>query len=94
MARTKKQSRRSISVKGEIYDKVKKYCEDHNISMSAFVEERIIEYLDHIEKGTPLAHLMGASGAGSDSPDDASADSAPTMSREEIEREVSQYFTF
>ena len=39
------QRRRSISVRGEVYDRVKKYCEARNISMSAFVEERILEHL-------------------------------------------------
>ena len=94
MARTKKQSRRSISVKGEIYEKVKKYCEDHNISMSAFVEERITEYLDHIEKGTPLPHLMGAAQAATETENTPAPEETPSMSKEEIEREVSQYFTF
>ena len=39
------QKRRSISVRGEVYDRVKKYCEDNGISMSAFVEERVLEHL-------------------------------------------------
>jgi hypothetical protein len=43
MART--QTRRSISVRGEVYDRVKKYCELKGISMSAFVEDRILEHL-------------------------------------------------
>lgn len=43
------QRRRSISVRGEVYDRVKKYCDDKGISMSAFVEERILEHLG----GTP-----------------------------------------
>ncbi len=42
----KKQTRRSISVRGDIYERVKKFCDARGISMSAFVEERILEYLD------------------------------------------------
>lgn len=42
---TNQQKRRSISVRGEVYDRVKKYCEENDISMSAFVEERILEHL-------------------------------------------------
>jgi len=41
----KKQTRRSISIRGDIYAQVKKFCDAKGISMSAFVEERIIEYL-------------------------------------------------
>ena len=41
----KKQTRRSISVRGDIYERVKRYCDNRGISMSAFVEERILEYL-------------------------------------------------
>lgn len=42
------QRRRSISVRGEVYDRVKKYCDDRGISMSAFVEERILEHLGEV----------------------------------------------
>lgn len=43
MAKT--QRRRSISVRGEVYDRVKKFCDAKGISMSAFVEDRILEAL-------------------------------------------------
>jgi hypothetical protein len=43
MAKTQK--RRSISVRGEVYDRVKKYCDSKGISMSAYVEDRILEAL-------------------------------------------------
>ncbi|MGM0596057.1 MAG: hypothetical protein ACQES9_03380 [Myxococcota bacterium] len=42
----KKQKRRSISVKGHIYDKVKKYSKEHKISMSAFIEDRIQNFFE------------------------------------------------
>ncbi len=37
----KKQSRRSVSIRGSTYDQIRLYCERNNISMSEFVEERI-----------------------------------------------------
>jgi hypothetical protein len=37
----KKQSRRSVSIRGVTYEQIRKYCERNNVSMSEFVEERI-----------------------------------------------------
>jgi len=37
----KKQTRRSVSIRGSTYDQIRKYCERHSISMSEFVEDRI-----------------------------------------------------
>jgi hypothetical protein len=37
----KKQTRRSVSIKGSTYDTVRAYCEQHGLSMSEFMEERI-----------------------------------------------------
>ena len=37
----KKQSRRSVSIRGSTYDQIRKHCERNNVSMSEFVEERI-----------------------------------------------------
>lgn len=37
----KKQTRRSVSIKGSTYDAVRAYCERHGLSMSEFMEERI-----------------------------------------------------
>jgi hypothetical protein len=44
---TKKQKRRSISVRGDIYDKVHAFCKNQSISMSSFVEDRILRYLEN-----------------------------------------------
>ena len=41
-------SRPTISVKPEVYEKVKKYCEDNRLGISEFVEEAVIEKM--IEK--------------------------------------------
>ena len=37
----KKQTRRSVSIRGSTYEQIRKYCERHDKSMSEFVEERI-----------------------------------------------------
>ena len=37
----KKQTRRSVSIRGTTYDTVRGYCEQHGLSMSEFVEDRI-----------------------------------------------------
>ncbi|MFH2009940.1 MAG: hypothetical protein ABI333_25315 [bacterium] len=53
------QRRRSISVRGEVYDRVKKFCDVKGISMSAFVEDRILEHLG----GGPISSDKGSSKA-------------------------------
>ncbi len=52
----KKQKRRSISVRGDIYDKVHSFCQEENMSMSSFVEERILKYLETSKEpgGSPM----------------------------------------
>jgi hypothetical protein len=37
----KKQTRRSVSIRGSTYDQIRRYCERHEMSMSEFVEEQI-----------------------------------------------------
>jgi hypothetical protein len=41
----KKQTRRSISVSRNTYERLKAFCETNNISMSQFVETRVGDYL-------------------------------------------------
>lgn len=41
----KKQTRRSISVSRDTYERLKSYCETNQISMSQFVERRVGDYL-------------------------------------------------
>ena len=38
---SKKQSRRSVSIRGSTYVQIRKYCERNSLSMSEFVEDRI-----------------------------------------------------
>lgn len=40
----KKQSRRSVSIRGSTYDQIRKYCERNSLSMSEFVEDRIATF--------------------------------------------------
>jgi hypothetical protein len=46
----RKQTRRSISIKTESYDLVKAWCDVYKISMSSFVEERIVDFFDGVER--------------------------------------------
>lgn len=38
---SRKQTRRSVSIRGTTYDRVRAYCESHGLSMSEFVEDRV-----------------------------------------------------
>lgn len=40
----KKQTRRSVSIKGATYEKIRTYCEKHGLSMSEFVEDLITQF--------------------------------------------------
>ena len=40
----KKQSRRSISVRGVTYNQLREYCSRINLSMSDFLEQRVADY--------------------------------------------------
>lgn len=44
----KRQTRRAISVKGLTYQRVKKYCDDTDQSISGFVEKIVKEKLDKL----------------------------------------------
>lgn len=44
----KRQTRRAISVKGLTYQRVKKYCEENDESISGFVEKVVKERLDQL----------------------------------------------
>lgn len=46
----KKQTRRSVSIRGTTYDKVRSYCERHGLSMSEFVEDLIGQFFDNSGK--------------------------------------------
>ena len=48
----KRQTRRSISVKGITYQRLKDYCETEDVSVSGFLERIIAEQLDAV--GAPI----------------------------------------
>lgn len=49
----KKQTRRSVSIRGLTYETVRKYCERHGLSMSEFVEERISTFFGNAQAAAP-----------------------------------------
>ncbi len=53
---SKVQTRRSISVRGELYEQIHQYCEKNGISMSSFVENRISSFLNglRVDEQPPL----------------------------------------
>jgi hypothetical protein len=54
----KRQTRRSISVKGITYMRLKDYCDAHGKSVSGFLEEIIAEKLDGLGGLVPRALLQ------------------------------------
>ena len=41
---SKKQTRRSVSIRGSTYEMIRTYCERRGISMSEFVEEQVASF--------------------------------------------------
>ena len=74
----KRQTRRSISVKGITYQRLKDFCDAHDKSVSGFLEEIIAERLD--AAGVPVPTVLKPRPQRSSAPE-----------QEEI---VSQHFTF
>jgi len=56
----KKQTRRSISVSKGTYERLKAYCETTGTSMSAFVEQRVGDFLGRSER--PVRKPTGIDG--------------------------------
>ncbi len=54
----KRQTRRSISVKGITYQRLKNYCESHEVSISGYLETIIAEHLD--AEGVPVPEKVEA----------------------------------
>ncbi len=46
----KKQTRRSVSLNRNTYERLKAYCETNDLSMSEFVEARIADFLGRSHK--------------------------------------------
>lgn len=75
----KKQTRRSVSIRGATYELIRQYCEQNGLSMSEFVEERIAEF-------------FGQS-TGRKSKSGKKAPSQSRLSPDELQ-EAARYFTF
>jgi hypothetical protein len=74
----KRQTRRSISVKGITYQRLKDYCDAQSLSVSGYLEDIIAEKLD--AAGVPVPTVLKPRPA-----------REPAAEAEEI---VSQHFTF
>lgn len=81
----KKQTRRSISVSRETYERLRAYCETNGISMSQFVERRVGDFLGATSGFSDLAPAPRASSP--DVGDNRGSDS-------ESQRIADQIFTF
>ncbi len=53
---TKRQTRRSISVKGITYQRLKGFCDDEGVSVSGLLEQLIATHLD--ARGVPQEHKL------------------------------------
>ncbi len=95
----KQQTRRSISVRGELYDRIHDYCESNNISMSSFVENRISSFLNGslMDEQPPLPYVDEYEPA---NPGEVSAAATapqanrPVLSHSEMAADIQQHFTF
>jgi len=95
----KMQTRRSISVRGELYDRIHEYCESNNISMSSFVENRISSFLNGslMDEQPPLPYVdeyepvvPGEAPVYVAAPQT----SRPMLSHAEMASDIQQHFTF
>lgn len=75
----RKQTRRSISVKGLTYQRLKNYCERNGDTISGFVERLVSEKMD--EAGEPI-------------PEKVDPPRPKSLTPEEIDQSGSQHFTF
>jgi hypothetical protein len=81
----KKQSRRSVSLSRPTYERLRAYCEINNLSMSAFVETRIGDFL-----GRAVRTLDSSVG----SPTRAAASPAPSGHASREDDAAKRIFTF
>jgi hypothetical protein len=76
----KRTTRRSISVKGLTYQRIKKYCDTQAIAVSAFLEEVIAERMER--EGVPEELVLS------------SRNSAIERRNDALDEITSQHFTF
>lgn len=82
----KRQTRRSISVKGLTYQRLKNFCEDQNLSVSGYLEEIIASRLD--EANVPVPEKVDPRPAAEPA---TAGNGKPVRESDEI---ISQHFTF
>jgi hypothetical protein len=85
----KRQTRRSISVKGITYQRLKNFCEDQNLSVSGYLEEIIASRLD--EANVPVPEKVDPRPALEPVMQSAAPGTKPAREPDEI---ISQHFTF
>jgi hypothetical protein len=104
----KKQKRRSISVRGDIYEKVHAHCKIIEQSMSSFVEDRITNFLEHGEQAPKYSAAVAQPVKQPEvrearKPIEKSSNPPPPvvsskriyhLTDDELQKEVQQYFTF
>lgn len=84
----KRQTRRSISVKGITYQRLKDYCDATGKSVSGYLEDIIAEKLD--AAGAPIPTVLKSRPQRKEE-ESTSTSTSPSSEPEEI---VSQHFTF
>lgn len=47
---TRKQTRRAVSLSATMYAKMKEWCDAHAVSMSGFVEERVADFFNGVQR--------------------------------------------
>lgn len=77
----KRQTRRSISVKGITYQRLKNFCEDNNVSVSGYLEQIIADKLD--AQNVPVPEKV-----------EPRPTAAPKQAEPDQPSIVSQHFTF
>jgi hypothetical protein len=97
----KRQTRRSISVKGITYQRLKDYCEDNGLSVSGYLEDIIAEKLD--AAGAPVPTVVKREPPPAPSASASTSTNTNVGPREsntnsnkpaEVDEIVSQHFTF
>jgi len=85
-----RQTRRSISVKGETYERLRTWCEQHDRSMSGTCEQLVTEFLDSHEFPTiSRDEALARQAERGDKPEP-----QPEPDNTRSEEIVSQHFTF
>lgn len=91
----KKQTRRSVSIRGSTYEQIRDYCESEGMSMSEFVEARIASFFGNsaTEKPSPIVMPKLALKKTVPPKQPLSADEEERLSSDEMQ-EAARFFTF